>query len=252
MPFVLLPLRALLLFLAFGAPVGVLGLALGGATGFLIAEALSLLSLLGFALRAESGVLRAYQVRETTPEGVRQSLARALATMGGAQKGKGHPPQIRIFDHPSALALVVRSPGSPGTIILSAGLLGLLNESELRDLMGACVKRLRSRGVVFQSLCAWLAHGVLRLAPHAWREMWFGELRRSETLSPLGALRFVSIYSVARFFSRLGQQPQASQSVDALRVYVAHSRWASDLSNPGTGILHLVDPWARRSLLPLC
>lgn len=237
--------RVLILVLALALPAAAIGLALGRVRGLIAAEALLGVSLCVVVFRCEAGVLAAYRVQGSAPAGATRSLERVLAPLGGPT------PRVRVFQHPSALALVARAPGAPGTILLSEGLLGILDESELRQLLTACVRRLRGRGMVFQTLCAWLAHLTLALAPRAWTEMWFGELREHPSLGPFDGLRFVASFSTARFLARLGRPQGASMATDAPRAYVHLSRWPAGLANPGTGLLHLADPWVHRSLLPL-
>ena len=99
---------------------------------------------------------------------------------------------------------MARSPGSPGSILLSEGLLGALSESELRALLHACVRRLRTRGICFQSLCAWIAHLILEIAPRSWVELLFGELRWHDKLGVVGALCFVAVFTAAKFLSTWG------------------------------------------------
>src|SRR5262245_44658185 len=114
-------LRRLFVFgLAMALPAGAIGLSIGWVRGAIVAEAALVLALLLAAWRAEKGISRVYRAREELHDGATRSLERVLATF----KGKG--PKIRSFPDPAPQALVVRSPGSSGTILLSEGLLGLL------------------------------------------------------------------------------------------------------------------------------
>lgn len=235
--------RCLVLLLAISIPFALTGLALGWVRGLVMGVVLGLLLILVAALRAESGLLKAYRVRTEAPAGASRSLERVMecAELTGKQ------PKIFSFSDPAPQALVVRSPGSVGSILVSEGLLGVLTEDELRHLLLSCVTRLRARGIRFQSLCAWMAHIALEFAPRPWIELLFGELRWHEELGALGALRFVLAYSVARFFVRLGRVFEN----DAAQGFAHILPVSGEVFNPGSCILHFNDPWATRSLFPL-
>jgi hypothetical protein len=195
--------------------------------------------LVGLAFRAEAGISKAYRARRGTATGAARSLDRVLSGVGGPA------PEVRAFADPSARALVVRSLGSPGLILLSEGLLGVLTEEELRQLLRESVSRLRSRGMVLQGVCAWLAHGALSCAPRGWVELLFGKLRWQERLNPLSAICFLLVLAAARFFVALGRAPTGEWD-DAPRAYSRLSGWSGEVSNPGSCVLHLVDPWQSR------
>lgn len=238
----LLLVRRLAVFVLAGAlPCAAVGYSLGHVRGLLIAEAAFVLFVFLAAFRAEKAILKTYRVRSETPEGVGRSLDRVLSLLGGPE------PRVFSFSDPAPQALVVRSPGGPGSILLSEGLLGALTEEELRSLLRAGVLRLRARGACFQSLCAWLAQLSLELAPKAWVELLFGELRWHEDLGAVGAVRFLMVYSLSKFFVGLGR----AASIDAPHALVRLPSVAGEVSNPGSCILHFSDPWADRSLLRL-
>lgn len=220
-------------------PMGALGYLLGGKQGAAIVLSLvALISVLIF-FRAERAILSIYRVRVQAPEGLRRSLERVTARLGG------RVPKVYSFSEAAPQALVARGPWSSGAILLSEGLLGALTEAELRELLEAAVFRVRSRSMRFQTVCAWLAHETLEFAPRPWIELLFGELRWHENLGVLGALRFVVLFSIARFFTVLGRGTQ----IDAPRVLSRLPVVSGEVSNPGSRGLHFLDPWASRGLL---
>jgi heat shock protein HtpX len=240
--------RISVFLLVLALPVALLGAALARVRGLIVAETLLFVFLFLAAIRSEIGILKIYAVREEEPLGARRSLERVLARMSGATAAK---PRVRVFNDTVPQALVARGLGSSGSILLSEGLLGILSEQELRELLEACVTRLRGRGMVFQSLCAWMAHRVLELAPRSWIELLFGELRWSERLGALSALRFLALASIARFFVSLSKFTTPAVSFNAPHACGMLSQLTGDIVNPGSSALHLMDPWASRSLFPL-
>jgi hypothetical protein len=232
--------RRLFVFLLFTAiPFAALGFAIAELEGLACGLLVFALVLVFASAKAERGVLKIYHVRAKPPEGASRSLERVAVSMGG------DAPRILSFSDPAPQALVTRGLSGPGSILISEGLLGALSEEELRELLRACVTRLRRRGVRFQTLCAWLSHGALELAPRPWIELVFGELRWHESLGVWGALRFVSIFSVSHFFADLGRVAV----VDAPRALRRLPTTAGEVINPGSRFLHLKDPWASRGLI---
>lgn len=238
-------LRRLALFiLALALPFAALGLALGRVKGFVAVELLLATFLMFASFYAEKGILNVYGVRHEAPEGARRSLARVLAAMGETDAAA---PRVLSFSDPSPQALVVRSPFSRGSILLSEGLLGSLSESELRELLDASVARLRARGICFQSVCAWCAHLTLELAPRSWIELIFGELRWHDRLGVFSALGFVAVFSIAKFFVGLGRVSWSDAPHRLARLPAA----LGEVANPGSCILHFSDPWTARALFRL-
>ncbi|MGK5085206.1 hypothetical protein WDW37_18105 [Bdellovibrionota bacterium FG-1] len=210
-----------------------IGFSLGARRGLWVAEALALgIGFLG-AMTAESGICWAYGGRLSVFGGPARSLARVLA------RQRGVAPRILACPDTSVFALVVRSPFSRGTILLSEGLLGLLSEDELRALLEASLSRLRGRGMVFQSFCAWWARLALAAAPRPWAEFWLGELRWHEGLRPLQALRFSVSFAIAQFFIFLGQPVRAGESIglSAAQSYRRLSGWNTKRVNPEATLL---------------
>ena len=242
MPLLSLLKRILWLAVSIALPFAALGYLAGHLRGVVIAEGFALTLALAAAIRAEKAFLRIYRVKPEPPASVQRSLDRVLAAMGG------RGPKVFSFSDPAPQALISKGLGSRGSILLSEGLLGTLSEAELREILRASVLRLRSRGASFQTLCAWLTHLAFELAPQSWVGLLFGELRWHEGLGALGALRFLAVFSVARFFVDLGR---STGQGDAPRGLTRLPPVAGEVTNPGSCILHFSDPWANRSLVPL-
>jgi hypothetical protein len=226
--------RLILFSLAFALPPAVIGMTLAQLPGLLAAEILAALAMVFSLFRAEPALIRAFRAQEPATPGIHRSLERVIESLGGVA------PEILVFGDTAAQALTVRSPFSHGTILVSEGLLGVLTEAELRQLLTASVNRLRARGMVFRSMCAWWAQLALWIAPRPWVELAFGKVEWHEALRPAAALRFLTSYSIARFFARLGRVTES----DAPQSYRRLSHWLGGGRNPGTAILHLDDPWS--------
>jgi hypothetical protein len=157
-----------------------------------------------------------------------------MEAMGGVS------PELYVFPDLAPQALVVKSLHGRGAILLSEGLLGLLTESELRELLINNVMRIRSPGMVFQSVCACIAHGVLALAPLKWQRILIEAPPAGGTLTAVSGLWFLALISVARALIQLSHA--ASMNLNAPHSFIRSSALVRRVTNPGTCVLHHVDP----------
>jgi hypothetical protein len=200
--------RAVLISLIFSFLPVLLGTALFGIVGALVGLLVAGFTMLVCAFYAERSILHAYRAKEESPKGLVRSIQLAM-------KDENLPtPRLSVFADPSPNILVVRSLGGKGSILMSQGLIALLNEEELRAVLSWCSFRLKQRGIVFQSFCSVLAIWILSLAPTSWVSLVFSgrTLSRDEerTLSPISAVGFLILFPIARFFFRLGRPIQTS------------------------------------------
>ncbi len=241
--------RSLLLFVFLGVPFGSVGFLIRGREGAIGGLACLAALLLVALLRCERSLCRAYRATEAGTEGVVRSMERALEGRSWAL------PRVRIFSDPVPAAWVARGWPGAGTVALSEGLLGVLNEEELRVLLFACVERSRSPGILLRSVCAWMAHRILALAPSPWLELLCGERAWHERLGAVNGLMFLGLYSASKtllFFGRQAKGERRSRfAPHALLPYFKFASLPGALVNPGSGLLHVVDPWSTRLLFPL-
>jgi Zn-dependent protease with chaperone function len=234
---------SLLLALAAGEPGALTGLALG--TSFAI----------GLGFFSERLLVKIHGGERPAHVGVERTLARVAADRGWAWE----LPAVRLVEDPSANALIVRSFGGHGEILMTRGLISALDEPGLRAVLGHCLARLDGAEVLLQSLCAVIASGLLRLAPRQWVRFIAGApAPAGEATTPGSFLRFLLIYPLARFWVRLGSfTPSHSGTgadkerfADAMqKVERAGKLW--DLRpNPGASPLYLRGAWENRNILP--
>jgi heat shock protein HtpX len=180
-----------------------LGLILFGPKGVLISFVLVAVSLMIFSCFAEVGILKAYQAHLSPPKGLARSLD--LVAFGKEKR----MPKFSVFSDPSPHIWVVRSLGGSGRVILSQGLVSLLNEEELRAMIAWSMFRLNERGIVFQSFCSVMAVWLLNLAPRPWVNLVFAGrvLSKSDekSLHPNTFIGFLILFPLARFLLLLGK-----------------------------------------------
>ena len=202
-------LRTFFIFTLFSVFPGLVGFILFGITGAALGISFSSLGLVAFAFYSEKGMPKAYHAHLETSKG----LSRSLALVGVEKQEK--PPQVFIFPDPLPQLLVVRSLGGSGTLLMSQGLMVLLNEEELRAVLGRSLFHLQERGLVFQSFCSILAIWILGFAPRSWRGLIFGgrtlEGSEERNLGSISALGFLILFPVVRLLLKLSKPAKAQK-----------------------------------------
>jgi hypothetical protein len=251
---ILARLGAIILFLCL-PPLWV-GAGLFGVRGACCGVITALIGMVIVASLAERSVSRAHFAGKNIPKGLSRTLAIAME----GQPGK--VPHILIFADPSPNALLIRSLGGRGTILLSQGLIALLSEEELRSVLRLCVSRIREPGIVLQSFCCTLVVWALNFAPYAWVNLVFEgrELSSSDErfLGPFSALGFLVLFPAVRFFITFGRPPLRNQQPIGLggtyssavqKITQAVHIWGPS-KNHGAVSLYFVDPGAGKMLFP--
>jgi hypothetical protein len=194
--------RLVFLILAVFSPFIVVAAWLGGARAAGIAAGASLLlgALLGLGL--ERRVRRVLGARRPASSGLARSLRLSV------DQSPRLDPGLWVYEDPSPNVMLVRGWRAPGALFVSQGLLDLLTEEELRQVLAYCV----SEGKRFETFLKSYAAGVLslmmRAAPRGWvavlwgRSSWNGQWIR-ETLSPFSFLFLTMVLPLARGIYRL-------------------------------------------------
>ena len=209
-----------------------LGAAFSGGMGALVGLFLSLFVVAVVAMTSERIIVQAYSAHSRIPAGLGRSLDLVLGGTGRTS------PRILIYAEPYPNALVVRQLGGAGSILVSQGMVALLNDVELREVMKMCLVRLKEPTLVFQSLSSVFAMGVLSLIPSSWSQLVFaGKLpgkTQTKELGPFSTLVFLILFPVVQFFLNTG----------GLRSRIATKKSASSA-------LHSFSMQKMASLIPL-
>ncbi|MEO5969393.1 MAG: hypothetical protein ABIQ95_05660 [Bdellovibrionia bacterium] len=200
----LLRLLSLIVVVSF-LPV-LLGFAISESSGAFIGLIFSLLIIASVAMTSEKTISQIYGAHSRIPEGLEQTLNLVLEGAGSLS------PRILIYSDSYPNALVVRQIGGRGSILMSQGMVALLNDMELREVMKMCLARLKERTLLFQSLSSVFAVGVFGLIPSAWSKLVFiGQTpTKSEKteLGPFSTLVFLILFPIVQFFLYAGTSPR--------------------------------------------
>jgi Zn-dependent protease with chaperone function len=235
--------RAFLIFLSLAVPATCFGGALAGVRGAVGGLVLAAASELAAFLLAERIQCLAHSAQTELPAGLSRTVERVAAALGPATPGPNMP-RIRVFSDPAPSALVARSLGGHGTVLVSQGLLALLDEEELRDVLRALLLGARARGIVVRSASAALASAVLGLAPKRWSRLVFGGAPGGPAGSagPGAALAFAAFFPPARFYLSMSRpigNPPLPGSSARRRLAEAVSRLGPGCSLRSAAASHL-------------
>jgi len=175
-----LPIIAAVLFFSPRAALGVVML-------------LSIIPLALLLLLSEWAIMRLFGGQIPRTHGLRNSYEMAYAAAGVKLKAR---PALITFADPVPNIFVIRAIGGDGLILLSDGLISLLDESELRFVLTRAIQHIMTGEAVLQSACIF---GIALLQ----RRRRVSGGASLALLSPTQAFSEFLLYPWFRFFSKL-------------------------------------------------
>jgi hypothetical protein len=247
--------RFVILWIATGTPLMLIGLFFLGLRGFVAALVLVLLFLLGVSAYSEKIIVRLHRAVPAL-KGL-QSSRRWASILSGVVVNEQL--SVYTFADPAPNALVLGSLFRPA-ILISKGSIDVLSEEELRALLLLCQSRAAKPGLMVQTLCGVIAVFLLKAAPSAWTAMLFSGRSQvtKQKMNPLSFMAFLSVFPLVRLLALTGgvfRGQHAPEQVPALSVALRKAELFSGTwplpASPGLDPLYLLTPWQRQSLLSL-
>ncbi|MCP5361848.1 MAG: zinc metalloprotease HtpX [Hyphomicrobiales bacterium] len=154
-------LRTGLLLAALTALFGVVGLAIGGQSGMLIALAFALVMNLLAYWNSDKIVLRQYRAQPIAPE----EHPQLHAIIGRLAHNAGIPtPKAYIIDTPQPNAFATGRNPQHGAVAMTTGLMQILNEDELAGVIAHEMGHIRNRDTLTMTITATIAGAISTLA----------------------------------------------------------------------------------------
>lgn len=237
----------------------------GGPRGALWALVLALITNLAaywFSDRIILGLYRAQEVDEfSAPQLVR--LVRELALRAGLPM-----PRVYIIPHPTPNAFATGRGPSHAAVAVTEGLLRLMNEEELRGVLGHELAHVKNRDILISTIAAALAGAITLLVRMAYWASWFGWGRDDEERGhPLVALLMLILAPLAALIIQLAISRSREYKADAdgarmtgnplgLAEALRKLAWAVEQrpmaeANPATAHMFIVHPFRGEGLLTL-
>jgi heat shock protein HtpX len=169
-------IKTTILLAALTALFIVIGGALGGQSGMLLAFAFAIVMNLGAYWFSGDIALRMAGAREVSPEQAPElhRLVEELATYARLPK-----PRVAIIDSPSPNAFATGRDPNHAVVAVTTGILGILNRDELAGVLAHELGHVRNRDVLISSIAATVAGAITMLAHLAQWSMILGGFGRS-------------------------------------------------------------------------
>jgi heat shock protein HtpX len=210
-------LKTAILFGALGGVILALGYVFGGTSGLTIALVIAL-AVNGFSYFFSDRIaLRSMQARPVSEAQQPQmyAIVRELAT-------SARQPMPSLYVSPTSAPNAFATGRSPrhAAVCCTEGILGLLNERELRAVLGHELSHVYNRDILISSVAGAVATGITYFAQFA---LFFGGGRNSEKDgNPLAALFMVILAPIAAAVVQLAISRQREYQADASGAKLSH------------------------------
>ncbi len=245
----------------------IVGQAMGGRTGLVVAFVLALVMNLGSYWFSDKIVLSMYGARELSPADAPglHAMVEELARNGGIPK-----PRVMIVPQESPNAFATGRNPEHGVVAVTEGILRLLSPEELRGVLAHELAHIRNRDILVQSIAAVLGGAVVMMANMLQWGAIFGMGSRDENegngpglvggllmaiLAPIAASLIQMAISRSREFladatgARISGTPLALAG--ALAKLDSYARQIPMQANPATENMFIVNPFAGLSMASL-
>jgi heat shock protein HtpX len=253
---------ALLLGLMSGLLM-VIGDALGGSNGLVMAFGLAVVMNFASYWFSDKIVLRMYRAQPVGPEHPLYRVTERLAQRAGLPM-----PKVYVIPDPSPNAFATGRNPSHAAVAATEGILRVLSESELEGVIAHELSHVKHRDILISSVAATLGAAIMMVARIAQFAAFFGGGRRDDDegsnpiallatiiLAPLAAMLIQAAISRSREFAadaaaaRLVGSPYGL--VNALKTIETASKRVPLDANPATAHMFIVKPFTVSGLLSL-
>lgn len=254
-------LKTLLLMAGLSAVLIVMGSALGGRQGILIALVFAVIMNIGSFWFSDKIVLSMYRAQELSPEDAPMvhDMVADLARRAGVPK-----PRLYIVPQEAPNAFATGRDPEHGVIAVTDGIMRLLPPEQLRGVLAHEMAHIAHRDILIQTVAGVLASAITAIANMLQFSMLFGGSRDEEGNSnPLAAIAMMILgplaatliqMAISRRREYMADAAGASYCADpmalagALNNLDAYSRHIPMQANPATENMFIVSPLSGESL----
>lgn len=217
-------LRTLIFLTLLTALFILIGDALGGSGGMVIAFLFACLMNLGAYWFSDRIVLTMYRARK-----VEEAEAPELYSIVKELSRKAGLPMPKVYMVPSATPNAFATGRNPkhAAVAVTEGILNLLSWEELKGVLGHELAHVKHRDILIQTVAATIAGAVMILARMGQWALIFGGFSRDDSDNPIGALGAIALLIIAPIAALLIQM-----AISRSREYYADEGGAKIAGNP--------------------
>jgi heat shock protein HtpX len=200
----------------------IIGGALGGQSGILLAFVLAVVMNLGAYWFSGDIALRLAGARQVGPSEAPElhRLIDELAAYARVPK-----PKVAIVDSPSPNAFATGRDANHAVVAVTSGILGLLSRDELAGVLAHELGHVRNRDILISSIAATIAGAITMLAQVAQWSMFLGGFGRSNDdedrgFGPLGSLLLIVLAPVAAMLIQLAISRSREYGADETGAHI--------------------------------
>jgi heat shock protein HtpX len=259
-------IKSAVLLAALTGLLVLIGNALGGTSGMVLAFAFAVLMNAGAYWFSGDVALKMAGAREVAPEeapGLHR-LVESLAAEAGLPK-----PRVGIIESPAPNAFATGRDPNHAVVAVTTGILEILDERELRGVLAHELGHVANRDILVSSIAATIAGAITMLAQMAQFAALFGGFGRNSddhAPNPLAALAMILIAPIAATIIQLAISRAREYGADetgaqihgdplalasALEKLEAYSRGVPMHVNPAAAHLFIVNPLSGQALAGL-
>ncbi|HPE62805.1 MAG TPA: zinc metalloprotease HtpX [Methanothrix sp.] len=256
-------IRTTLLLASLTGLMLLIGGALGGRGGMMIALLFSLVMNMGTYWYSDKIVLKMYHAKEVTPAGSPELYG---IVRGLVDRAKMPMPKVYIVDTPMANAFATGRNPSHAAVAVTTGIMRILDRNELEAVVAHELSHVRNRDTLISSVAATIAGVITFIANMAQWALIFGggndedggnivSILAMAILAPIAALIIQMAISRSREFgadaggAELSGHPMALASALS-KLDMASGRAPVDV-NPSTAHIFIVNPLKGKKLASL-
>ncbi len=253
---------ALLLGLMSGL-VLVIGDALGGSSGLVMAFGIAVVMNFASYWFSDKIVLAMYHAQPVGPEHPLYRVTERLAQRAGLPM-----PKVYVIPDPSPNAFATGRNPSHAAVAATEGILRVLTEPQLEGVIAHELSHVRHRDILISSVAATMGAAIMMVARMAQFAAFFGGGRRSDDegsnpiallatiiLAPLAAMLIQAAISRSREFAADAGAAQLLGTpyglVDALKTIEVASKRVPLQANPATAHMFIIKPFSISGMLSL-
>jgi heat shock protein HtpX len=259
-------LKTTLLLTALSCLLLVLGDALGGRSGLMMAFVIAAVMNLGSYWFSDKIVLAMYKAQPVGPE---HPLHRIVARL--VQRANLPMPKVYVIPDPSPNAFATGRNPSHAAVAATEGILRLLDEREIEGVMAHELAHVKHRDILISSIAATVAAAIMMVARMAQFAAMFGGAGRSDDdrdggmnpiallatmiLAPLAAMLIQAAISRSREFAADAAGAEIAGTpfglADALRKLETASKRIPMDASPATAHMFIIKPFTVRGMMSL-